>query len=116
MARTSERIDEVSIQAVAVFRAEGPGYIGQVVVRRLPGQTVLLEEDVLASGRLWNRPQQAIDAACARGQQFVRMALLRQSAADRDDGAAPWDAGPGYSLAGWQFDRNGDVQLPPGLA
>ena len=81
---------------------------------------VVLKEEVLACGRLWSSPRNALDAAFARGQQFVRMQLVRQALNGHDQGTrevpVDWDPGVGYSLSGWHFDRNGEVQSSPYIA
>lgn len=120
MGRTTAKPDGYSIEASATFQHAGDGYVGRLVVRRLPEKAVVLQEEVLASGRLWPGAAVALDAAYARGLQFVRRELTRTRLGGRDDGAtgtaAEWPPCAGYSLAGWQFDRNGDVQLPPSPA
>lgn len=116
MEGAAEHVGEYAIQVSAVLHGTGFGYAGRVVVQELPEMTVLLQEEVLACGRLWSRPRNALDAAFARGQQFVRMQLVRRALNGRDPGPhetpAGWDPGNGYSLSGWHFDHDGEVQSP----
>lgn len=117
MEGAAEHVGEYAIQVSAVLHGTGFGYAGRVVVQELPEMTVVLQEEVLACGRLWSRPRNALDAAFARGQQFVRLQLVRRALNGRDQGTRDvpmdWEPGEGYSLAGWHFDRNGEVQAPP---
>jgi len=117
MGRFTASVEAYSIQVRAVFSREDLGYVGHVRVLKMPDGDVVLDEQVSASGRMWPRAQLALDAAYARGQQFVRSALVQREwssfGADSKDVPIEWFGGVGYSLTGWQFDRNGDVQLPP---
>lgn len=72
---------EYAIQVSAVPDATGLGYSGQVVVQQLPEMCELLREEVLASGRLWSSPDQAVRAAYAHGRRFLLLQLCRTSAA-----------------------------------
>ena len=107
MGSSATKTEGISIEVSAIPAEDGSGYVGQVLVLKLPVGTVALRESVLASGRAWTRAQLALDAAYARGQQFAR----EESRLIHED--VDVFCRPNYSLTGWQFDRNGDVQLPP---
>lgn len=120
MGTSAAKTEGISIEVRAIPAEDGSGFIGQVLILELPAGTVALRERVLASGRAWTRAQLALDAAYARGQQFARGQWRRLQRADEQDGLMRENGEvfccPGYSLTGWQFDRNGDVQLPPSAA
>lgn len=92
MPGSDERGAEYSIQVSALADANQPGYLARVVVKELPGMREVFRDDVLPQEQTWPQLQEALAAALARGQQFVRFALCRRIAEGVEDDAAAWEA------------------------
>lgn len=92
MVETDERGAEYSIQVSAVADAGYSVYRARVVVKELPAMRQVFCDDVLPREQTWPQLQEALVAALARGQQFVRFALCRRIAEGADDDATAWEA------------------------
>lgn len=102
MVEADERGAEYSIQVSAVADAGCAVYRARVVVKELPAMRPVFCDDVLPQEQTWPQLQEALAAALARGQRFVRFALCRRFAEGVDDDEAAWGAmraGPALGAA-----------------
>ena len=92
MVQADERGAEYGIQVSAVADAGCSVYRARVVVKELPAMRPVFCDDVLPQEQTWPQLQEALAAALARGQRFVRFALCRRFAEGVDDDEAAWEA------------------------
>lgn len=104
---------EYSIDVSAIPDAMCQGYVARVVVKQLPAMREVFREEFLACGRAWTQPQNALVAALAKGQQFVRVRLCGGGApfageCSEDDGCGPGSDGTFGATAYSRHERGAD--------